>query len=98
MSSPLRCRGTGLTPKEDAAYGRSTLRRFRRFAAPNRTASDLAVIASLTETCKLNGIDPHAYLADVITKIVNDHPNSRIDSTQGCGLKTAITISRSLKG
>jgi len=28
---------------------------------------------------KLNGIDPQAYLADVITRIVNGHPNSRID-------------------
>ncbi|MBN8914493.1 MAG: transposase domain-containing protein, partial [Rhizobiales bacterium] len=27
----------------------------------------------------LNGIDPQAYLADVITRIVNGHPNSRID-------------------
>ena len=24
-------------------------------------------------------MDPHAYLSDVITKIVNGHPNSRID-------------------
>jgi transposase len=42
-------------------------------------ASIGAVIASLIETCKLTGIEPHAYLADVITKIVNDHPNSQID-------------------
>jgi hypothetical protein len=39
----------------------------------------LAVIASLIETCKLIGVEPHAHLADVFTKIVNDHPNSRID-------------------
>ena len=38
-----------------------------------------AVIASLIETCKLMGIEPHAYLADVITKIVNGHPNSQVD-------------------
>jgi hypothetical protein len=38
-----------------------------------------AVIASLIETCKLIGIEPQAYLADVITKIVNAHPNSRVD-------------------
>jgi hypothetical protein len=38
-----------------------------------------AVIASLIETCKLTGVDPYGYLADVITKIVNGHPNSRID-------------------
>ena len=38
-----------------------------------------AVAASLIESCKLNAINPQAYLADVITKIVNGHPNSRID-------------------
>ena len=52
-----------------------------------------AVIASLIETCKLNGVEPYAYLADVISKIVNGHPNSRINellpwayfSSSGCG-------------
>ena len=38
-----------------------------------------AIIASLIETCKLGGIDPQTYIADVITRIVNGHPNSRID-------------------
>lgn len=38
-----------------------------------------AVIASLIETCKLCEVDPHAYLADVITRIVNGHLNSQID-------------------
>jgi hypothetical protein len=37
------------------------------------------VIASLIETCKLTNVNPHAYLADIITKIVNGHPNSRLD-------------------
>jgi hypothetical protein len=37
------------------------------------------VIASLIETCKLTGIDPQAYLADTITRIVNGHPQSRLD-------------------
>src|SRR4051794_33978657 len=41
-----------------------------------------AVIASLIETCKLIGIEPQTYLADVITRIVNDHPNSQIDELQ----------------
>jgi transposase len=26
-----------------------------------------------------DGVEPHAYLADIITKIVNGHPNSQID-------------------
>jgi transposase len=37
------------------------------------------VIASLIETCKLTDVEPHAYLAETITKIVNGHPNSRLD-------------------
>jgi hypothetical protein len=28
---------------------------------------------------KLNGVDPYAYLAATITKIVNGHPNGRLD-------------------
>jgi hypothetical protein len=38
-----------------------------------------AVIASLVETCKLCAVDPHGYLADVLAKIVNGHPNTAID-------------------
>jgi transposase len=38
-----------------------------------------AVVASLIETCKLCDVEPHAYLADVIAKIANHHPNSQID-------------------
>lgn len=49
------------------------------FAGSDGGGEHWAVIASLIETCKLIGVEPHAYLADVITRIVNDHPNSRID-------------------
>jgi transposase len=38
----------------------------------------LAVIASLIETCKMNGVDPQAYLRDVPAKIVARHPMHRI--------------------
>ena len=49
------------------------------FAGSDGGAEHWAVIASLIETCKLKKIDPQGYLADVITRIVNAHPNSRID-------------------
>jgi transposase len=49
------------------------------FAGSDGGGEHWAVIASLIETCKLNGVDPQAYLTDVITRIVNGHPNSRID-------------------
>ena len=31
------------------------------------------------ETCKLNGIEPQAYLADVLVRLVNLWPNNRRD-------------------
>lgn len=49
------------------------------FAGSDAGAEHWAIIASLIETAKLNDVDPLAYLTDVITKIVNDHPNSLID-------------------
>ncbi len=30
-------------------------------------------------TCKLSGVEPQAYIEDVITKLVNGHLQSRID-------------------
>ena len=33
----------------------------------------------MIETCKLIGVEPYGYLADVITRIVQGHPNSRLD-------------------
>ena len=36
-------------------------------------------MASLVETCKLNGVDPQRYLTYVLTRLVNGWPNSRID-------------------
>ncbi len=49
------------------------------FAGSDRGGRTWATIASLVETCKLNGVDPQAYLADVITRIVGGHPQSQLD-------------------
>jgi len=49
------------------------------FAGSDGGAEHWAVIASLIETCKLIDVEPHGYLADVITRIVNAHPQSRLD-------------------
>jgi transposase len=49
------------------------------FAGSDGGAEHWAVIASLIETCKLNGVEPLGYLADVLTRIANGHPNSQID-------------------
>ena len=49
------------------------------FAGHDVGAENWATIASLFETCKLNGVDPLAWTTDVLTKLVNRWPASRID-------------------
>ena len=49
------------------------------FAGHDDGAENWAVIASLIETCKLNGVDPETYLADVLARLVNLWPNRRLD-------------------
>ena len=44
-----------------------------------KAAENWAIVASLIETCKLNRVDPQAYMADVLTKIVNGHLASKLD-------------------
>ncbi len=49
------------------------------FAGHDQGAENWAAIASLIETCKLNGVDPQAYLADVLSKLLNLWPAARLD-------------------
>ena len=49
------------------------------FAGSDGGGEHWAIVASLVETCKLCGVDPQAYLADTLAKIVGGHLNSRID-------------------
>ena len=49
------------------------------FAGSDQGGVHWGVIASLIETCKLNAVDPQAYLADVLTRLVNRHPARQID-------------------
>lgn len=49
------------------------------FAGHDAGTENWAVIASLIETCKMNGIDPHAWLSATLTEIVQGHKQSQID-------------------
>jgi hypothetical protein len=64
------------------------------FAGSDGGGEHWAVIASLIETRKLLGVEPQAYLADVITRIVNGHPNSRIDDLLPWTYPAAATLKR----
>jgi hypothetical protein len=49
------------------------------FAGHDEGAVNWACIASLVETCKLNGVDPETYFADVLTKLVTLWPAAHLD-------------------
>lgn len=48
------------------------------FAGSERAGRRAAAVMSLIQSAKLNGLDPHAYLKDVLTRLPT-HPNSRIE-------------------
>jgi transposase len=48
------------------------------FAGSDRGGESAAVLYSLIETAKLNGIDPEAYLQNVLSRIA-EHPINRIE-------------------
>lgn len=51
------------------------------FAGSDEGGANWAIIASLIETAKLNSVsvNPHAWLTDTLTKLVNGRPASRTD-------------------
>lgn len=49
------------------------------FAGSDGGGERWAIVCSLIETCKLNGVEPYAYLRDVLTRMVEGHPINRID-------------------
>ncbi len=49
------------------------------FAGHDAGAENWAVIASLIETCKMNAVHPHAWLAATLTAVVHGHKQSQID-------------------
>ena len=49
------------------------------FAGHDEGGRTWARIASVIETCKLNGVEPYAYLRDTLTAIANGHPANRVD-------------------
>jgi len=44
------------------------------FAGSDEGGDNWAVIATLIENCKLSAIDPHAWLAETLSKLANGHP------------------------
>ena len=63
---------------ERALRGIAVGRRNWTFAGSDAGGQRAATVYSLVETCKLNDIDPQAWLADILARLP-DHPAKRID-------------------
>ena len=50
------------------------------FAGSDDGAANWAVIASLIETCKLNAVNPQAWLADTLSHLVAGHPANALEA------------------
>jgi hypothetical protein len=75
---------SGNEPQPLARYGQNDRaialnRKNALFAGHDGGAENWAGLASPVETCKPNGLDPHACLTDAPTKLVNLWPAARID-------------------
>jgi Transposase IS66 family/IS66 C-terminal element len=49
------------------------------FAGSDGGGARWAIVCSLVETCKLNGVEPYAYLKDVLERMVDGYPVNRLD-------------------
>ena len=60
--------------RSSAEHGHAT----NLFAGSDAGGRRAAAVYTIVETAKMNGLDPEAYLADVLARIA-DHPANRID-------------------
>ena len=60
------------------------------FAGHDAGAQNWAMLASLIETCKLNSVDPHAWLTTTLQAIVNGHKQSRINELLPWNYQTTV--------
>ncbi|MCE6966993.1 IS66 family transposase, partial [Cereibacter sphaeroides] len=65
---------------ENAIRGPAMNRRNALFAGHDEGGRSWARFASLIGTCKMNGVEPYAYLVDLFTRLANGHLDKDIDA------------------
>jgi transposase len=74
-----RCRPTAARPRVFTRSAPVLGRKNYLFCGSDTGGQRAACIYTITETAKMNGINPHAYLADILDRIA-DHPINKIDA------------------
>ncbi len=54
-------------------------RKSHLFAGSDGGGQRWAVVSSLITTCKLNDVEPYAYIRDILQQMVDGHPVNRLD-------------------
>jgi len=77
-------RASGNGPRPPARYGQNDRaialgRKNHLFAGSDGGGDRWAVVASLLATAQLNNLEPFAYLKDVLERMSNGHPMSKVD-------------------
>ncbi len=70
-------------------------RRNALFAGHDEGGRNWARFASLIGTCKMNGVEPYAYLCDLFTRLANGHLAKDSDTMGLCRPHQGLTMSSS---
>ncbi len=62
------------------------------FAGSDGGGKRWATMASLIETCKLNHVEPHVWLSDVLDRMAHGHPTSQLDDLLPWNWKTQTAV------
>lgn len=79
-------------PVENRIRPLALTRKNALFAGHDEGAHAWARTASLIETCKINGVDPFAYLKAVLEALANGHKHNRLDDLLPWAFKPTSTL------
>jgi transposase len=78
----VRASGSGSPPLRRYGHNDPAIalgRKNHLFAGSDGGGARWAVVSTLVETAKMNGVEPYAYLRDVLERMVEGHPINRLD-------------------
>jgi len=79
-------------PVENAIRPVALTRKNALFAGNEVGAENWALLASIVATCKLNDVDPVAYITQTLQAILNGHPRSCIEELMPWSFVTASSL------
>jgi transposase len=79
-------------PVENAIRPVALTRKNALFAGHEVGAENWALLASIVATCKLNDVDPVAYIAATLQAILDGHPQNRVEELMPWRFQTVSTL------